>query len=648
MASKFEFDFKHKFAAVLAGSPVPDSDPEQVAAWQIVLSNINDVGFGCGFFDSILDFLEYIEGLKKNVLVYFHDLKYAGQFIISELVNFLDYKPALFDVDKWEPPSKMKRKSFSMVVADNGEWYIITIKLQGGKMLVLSDSSKLLPFKYDEIFHDFKLKEDLKLDKISICENHKFGAPASEAELDELWKKANIIKCGLREFDKRRELKITIGQCCMSNFKKLCSNRRKIEKKKFSELFPNLYEIKTPEGFPQGSAGEFIARAYQSGWCYLNPEYKGRILKFGASADCNSLYPYVMSSKSGRRYPTGKPLFWKGRDIPDDAKKGIFYIHIKAAFKLKAGHFPCIRTNSDILQNRYKWLEDSSVFYNGKYYNYFFDSDGTKHRVLVDLYLSNVDLLLFFQHYEIHKLYICEGLYFPPKQCEIGLFDDYIFPYYKAKRESEGAPRQIAKLFLVNLSGKFAASRRINFRIPYIHDDGTVTMELSSESEERKNAGYIAIGALITAYGREEILRIAHLNKANFIYADTDSIHGFQEGHFKGLKFGNDIGEWKFENIWARGWFYRQKCYILDDKKSGMKVTCAGMEDRLKEDLKIAIQQTATQEDWQRWDSAQRRFYRTKPDIDCLQKGLQLTGAKVLETVKGGAVYKKEKFEILY
>lgn len=47
---------------------------------------------------------------------------------------------------------------------------------------------------------------------------------------------------------------------------------------------------------------------------------ENRVLRNGFTIDVNSLYPSVMTSDSGNRYPVGIPTWWTGDYIPPEAK----------------------------------------------------------------------------------------------------------------------------------------------------------------------------------------------------------------------------------------------------------------------------------------------------------------------------------------
>ena len=170
---------------------------------------------------------------------------------------------------------------------------------------------------------------------------------------------------------------------------------------------------------------------------------------------------------------------------------------------------------------------------------------------------------------------------------------------------------------------------------------------MNDDLVERSNPGYIAVGSLITAYGRKIVTDVAHANAKTFIYADTDSFHGLQSGTFKGIKFGRELGEWKVEANWPRGFFYRQKSYVLQTPNE-IKLVCSGMNDNLKEMFIHGIKQDLKPDQVRQLHKINREFYNSKPDLSSLSQGLKLFGNKTIRAVKGGAIYEDSNFEILF
>lgn len=163
-----------------------------------------------------------------------------------------------------------------------------------------------------------------------------------------------------------------------------------------------------------------------------------------------------------------------------------------------------------------------------------------------------------------------------------GVFNRYIDKWGAIKMENEGAIRQLAKLMLNSLYGKFGTNPDITPKIPYF-EDNIVKWKLGEK--EYRNPIYIPMAVFITAWARDKTIRTAQKCYDRFIYADTDSLHLIGNEIPKAIENIVDdkkLGYWKLENKFTRGRFIRQKTYIeeIDGK---IHVTCAGMPDKIKE-----------------------------------------------------------------
>ena len=103
--------------------------------------------------------------------------------------------------------------------------------------------------------------------------------------------------------------------------------------------------------YKYGTAGDYIRKSYRGGWCYLVKGKENKIYTNGTTADVNSLYPSMMSSESGNRYPVGVPHFWTGNIIPDRALESdkYFFIRIKTRFYIKKNMLPFIQIKGNLL-----------------------------------------------------------------------------------------------------------------------------------------------------------------------------------------------------------------------------------------------------------------------------------------------------------
>lgn len=87
----------------------------------------------------------------------------------------------------------------------------------------------------------------------------------------------------------------------------------------------------------------------------------------------------------------------------------------------------------------------------------------------VCLVLTNIDLKLFFEQYNVYELeYICGWKF----KCMNGIFSKYIDKWIERKNratiEGNKGQRTLAKLMLNSLYGKFATSLEVQSKIPFL------------------------------------------------------------------------------------------------------------------------------------------------------------------------------------
>jgi len=373
-----------------------------------------------------------------------------------------------------------------------------------------------------------------------------------------------------------------------------------------------------------------VHKSYHGGWCFVNPKYSNKIIFGGRVYDVNSLYPSMMHSMSGNRFPVGKPKFWKG-DIPEDVRNNnekYYFVRFKCRFKVKDNAFPWIHIRNSPLYKGNENLCRSDVKYNGVYSRYYLDSEGKIQDTVQELTMTCVDFKLFKDTYDVYDLKILDGCWFWTR---IGIFDDYINFYKELKMNSKGFLRELAKLFLNNLYGKFSMSDDSSYKEPYLDEDtGEVHFRLIEEHE--KTVGYIPIGSAITSYAMNFTIRAALANFDRFCYADTDSIH------IKGVQPAKGIVEhdsqfccWKPESHFNYTYYARQKMYI----------ECITMENNVPvtpyRDIKAAGMSKGAKEE----------FNRRGLDISQLEVGLNLDSCNLKATrVKGGIILRNKDFKV--
>lgn len=477
--------------------------------------------------NSIDKFFEWLK--NKNTVCYFHNLKFDGEFILSWLYN-----------NGYVYSDKKDDKTFNTLITDTGLFYSIEVifekKNKKYKKVVFYDSLKKLPFKVSVISHAFNLPDE-KL-TIDYDAPRPVGHELTEEEKRYIVNDCKIVAEALQiQFGKGLK-KMTNASDAMGNFKEI------LTKDKFDRYFPVLpIELDTD-----------IRRAYKGGYVYLKPEHKNRRGLHGITLDVNSLYPSVMYNEL---LPYGYPLYFEGKP-EDNEHYPLYVVRIECAFELKKDHLPTIQ-----LKNNRAFVETE----------YLTSSDGD----IVKMTLTSVDLALMLDHYDVYNLKYISGFRFKGAR---GLFKDYIDHWSHIKETTTGAMRQLAKLMLNSLYGKFATNPIAYQKVPYMDEDGVVRYKMSDEEE--RDPVYTVMGAFITAYARNKTIRSGQAVYDRFIYADTDSLHLIGYDIPEDLDVHpTKLGAWKNEGCFHDSKYIRAKTY-METTDEGTKVTCAGMPDNIK------------------------------------------------------------------
>lgn len=607
-------------------------------------------------FNSIDEQYKYFLSLDCNVCVYYHNLKFDGAFWLSYLLVDLGYEQAYIkhsdDINdmEWIPPKEMKNKTFTYSISNMGQWYRITIK-DKNRFIEIRDSLKLLPFSVKRIGESFGTKHK-KLD-MEYTGFRYAGCEITDSEKEYIANDVLVVKEALEIMFTEGHNKLTIGSCCLAEYKK------SIGGKNYERLFPDVYKIPIDPIHSYETAGDWIKHSYRGGWCYLVKGKEKQILTNGTTADVNSLYPSMMSSESGNRYPVGEPTFWYGNYIPDEALKPnrYYFIRIKTRFYLKENMLPFIQIKNTLLYKGTESLETSDIYNpeDGKYYSQYIDTKGNVQEAIVTLTLTMTDFELIKEHYELVDFEIIDGCYF---RSAIGIFDNYIDKYKKIKLENKGAKRELAKLFLNNLYGKMASSKNSSYRVAYIKEDKSVGFMTVIAND--KKPGYVPVGSAITSYARNFTIRAAQKNfygkdKDGFIYADTDSIHcNLPPEKIKGITVHpKDFCCWKLESNWDKAIFIRQKTYIehvthedlepLD--KPFYNIKCAGMPEKCKQLFLRSMEGDLAKDDEHLTDE-ERDFLSKKRELTDFDVGLVVPSKLMPKRIRGGVLLTPTTYEM--
>lgn len=613
---------------------IGNSDPNKVKVW-----------------NSIEGLFNHLFKLKSNSIVYFHNLAFDGSYILNWLLRRDDFKQAFYiDGDYAEPIDRkeMENNTFRYTISDMGQWYNIFIKVND-HIIDIKDSLKLLPFSVATIGKAFNTEhKKLSMEYIGYrCS----GGYISEDEEEYIKNDVLVVAEALKTLFDEGHNKSTIGSCCLSEYRGL------IGQFAFEDMFPNLQEIVIPDRLRTpfvNNADDFIRKSYKGGWCYVVKGKENKEFHNGITADVNSLYPSVMHSISGNKYPIGRPTFWVGNEIPEIAQDDdhYYFIRVRTQFKIKDGYLPCIQIKDNGLYRGNEWLETSGIMYKDKYVYKYYDRDGVLNDTTVELTLTCTDWKLIQEHYDLFDTEIIGGCYY---WAESGIFDVYIDKWRKVKENSTGAMRTLAKLFLNNLYGKLASSDCSNFKIAHL-DDGV--LKYTPYEAHDKQLISIACGSAITSYARDFTIRTAQKNyygkdKRGFIYADTDSIHcDLSADELKGVNVHpNNFLCWKLEASWDRAIFVRQKTYIERVVAENLepievpynKITCAGMGKRCKQLLDLSMRGINEIEGM---TYEEQYFLKEKRDFCDFKVGLKIPSKLVAKNIVGGVLLVNTTYEM--
>ena len=277
--------------------------------------------------------------------------------------------------------------------------------------------------------------------------------------------------------------------------------------------------------------------------------------------DVNSMYPFVMRE---RLYPT-KLIKLETHPTLSGLKRALERFFVIAHLRIHVKQ-PCVCVKGERL-----------IFPIGEF----------------DAFLCSPEIELVLKHGEILKVY----KYAIYEQASI--FKEYVDFFYSLKekyaREGNGAFKQIAKLFLNSLYGKFGQRIRLfdkigecehedgyevvfdmetGERITYRFLNGEVWME-SKDYIEGENS-FVAIASAVTAYARCYLWSL--IEKAgleNVFYCDTDSLIVNQEGYERLRDYLDDykLGYLKCEGVSEYVEIRNAKDYTFGEevKRKGVK-----------------------------------------------------------------------------
>lgn len=655
------------------------SKQEYSEVWAFGIARLFDGTERVAIGNSINAFWSYLLGLKeRHIVVYFHNLKFDGTFLLYDLIENRQFNPAFVpdpenklkyvQKGKFKKEKELKAGEFTTVITDNGIWYSILVKFEK-TLIEFRDSLKLLPMSISDMGKAFNTKHRKK--EMDYKAHKGAREPIDEFEkayiCNDILVPKEALEFFLKEMKYEKNPPLTISQAALREFKK------RFSKTDWDFYFPNLAEIKLdPDIFGSENIDEYCRKAYWGGWCYADTRRTGLVNDTTHVYDVNSLYSSVEHSKSGNKYPYGTPTMIRSSAEFKNFPKDCFYIiRFTCRFKLYQGFLPFIQCKYDPYYRTNENLKSS-----------FKSRDGLKiEQHQVELTMTRPMFELFADCYSIKDFKFLDAAVF---YSEKGMFDSYINRFIamkqKATLEGNAGRRTIAKLFLNGLYGKFGTDPQNTFYVVKTDFKGDVKYTFA-EGPDKKPV-YVPIAAATTGYARKFTVTAANKNYDFYAYSDTDSVHltfpkswtkeQIESFKPKGITLHDtDLLCWKLENVAEHSLYVRQKTYIDfspdkvftdpngKEQKGVYDIKACGLPERGKLLFESVLRGIKADGNtlYIPHEKKIERLYLSENDISFLTKkrytvddfksGLSIPGKLAPKKIKGGCVLVETNFTIL-
>lgn len=497
--------------------------------WAFGIKDLAGKRYNCG--GSIEEFMKVAFSLsttKKGgtITIYFHNLKFDGQFVLVELE-----KRGFVLSDNGLPGT------YYPIVNKFGQYFYIDVNFTNVKGAVAKirfrDSLKKIPLSVKDMAERIGMDiEKLDID-YDYGNTHTFEEAPEEIK-NYIYNDVEILRRGLLS---QYDLNMTGPTLSSDSFHEWLSTIGG------SRVFMNI--------FPQLSFDEYqyIRESYKGGWNFCNGEQK---VGEGLILDFNSAYPFVMRNEL---LPYGQPVWFSGK-YKEDEDYPLYIQHILCDISLKDGKLPAIQSKSlfglgGSLVEKTDWK-------------------------LTELYLTNIDLELLFEHYDVNYIEYIDGVQFMGAR---GFFDEFIDKNYELKMNAQNlGERLMSKLKINSLYGYFGMSMvRVNKVVKAV--DGVV--KTVGTNQELVKGRRVDMSSFITSYVRRLTITLAQRfhDEGRFIYSDTDSVHIKGQNIPEDLKEridSHELGKLKIEKRFSKGIYIGTKCYADYDEE--WSLTCAGLD----------------------------------------------------------------------
>lgn len=503
-------------------------------------------------FNTIEETMEYIAGLPKHSVVYFHNLSYDGCLIVDYLLNN-DFRL-----------NAKGQHTFTTTITADGQFYSIKVNFAGYNV-EFRDSAKLIQGSLDKIGKDLQCKTAKLVGTIDYEKHRPVGYIMDETERtylkhDVILLKEILIK--LREmgmlpfltaasfaFHNMKMFLYANARC--KTYEQVCLEEQQDPRfksyinKQFRNIFPELTK----------QEDENMRYAYRGGYC-INWSDGQPCYDKGIVLDFTSLYPSVMVD---HMLPYGKPVHTEDetefRRLVNE--KPLYIIHIQTMFTIKDNHLPFLQVKNS------RWADNEYIKH----------TDGE----CIDLWLTSVDYELYRAHYDVIEEYYVESYHFEGKTT---FFNDFVNHFFEQKAQAKDkTTRQRCKIILNSCYGKFGQRQHNDDAVAFLNAKGIISFTKSYKTELLDDlhnevtqydpiaaSSYIPLAAFITAYARYNTVTNAQKVIKYLQYIDTDSLHLTNITLEQAKKIlpihQTKLGYLKCEGEFDQARWVRQKTYI--------------------------------------------------------------------------------------
>lgn len=463
---------------------------------------------------------------NANCQVYFHNLAFDGAFLMDYLLN---------NGWTWAADNRHMRKgSFATLINDMNQIYCITLNFGPAAKVRIFDSMKVIPLSVKVMAESYGLS--IGKGSIDYTKERPVGYQPTEEEWEYVRTDVRIVAQVLKVFFEEGLTRMTAGSNALHDYMDRFGGSRA-----FRKVFPVL----------DVEQDRFLRMSYKGGFTYADPRFACKEIGKGLVLDVNSMYPWVMHDCE---LPIGEPKWFDG-EPPKSTMYRLWVASVTLRFTVKKDHIPCIQIKGFMRFVPTEYLMDSGME--------------------VTLTVTSVDWDLIRRQYDVEVISWGGGYAFLSSSAQFkGYVDYWMKRKVEATVERNPGKRQVAKLMLNSLYGKFATRLVMRSRMPVIQDDVLKYVDLEPEMREPV---YLPVGTFITAYARNKTVSSAQNVYDRFLYADTDSLHIMGTDMPEGLEIDSTaLGAWKVESLFTRAKFLRAKTYI-EEIDGALNVHVAGL-----------------------------------------------------------------------